>query len=236
MRKTLIAAVGFIAALAVVAPSGQATVITQMLGTADFADGATAIGTGNFIANPHADPAPFNTLIGNKSLMNNNPSTSFTFSAYGTPTASSITSATIEFGLYDGAPGLPNTPSTEVKLFTLNTTGDLAPILTAALVANPATRSVETYYTLSLPSTDFAALATGSSTFALGFQGQGQGLLGPSNFILFGLDFATLTINTGSTGPAVPEPPAILLLLSGLGGLVFARRFWRQPHQLLVKT
>ena len=235
MRKTLIVAAGLITVLA--APlSGQATVITQMLGTADFADGATAIGTGNFILNPHGDPAPFNTLIGNKT-SGPNPSTSFTFSAYGTPTASSITSATIEFGLYDGAPGLPNTPSTEVQFFTLNTTDDLASILTSALVASNPIENGERYYTLTIPSTDFAALATGSSTFALGFQGQGQGLLGPSNFILFGLDFATLTINTGSTGPAVPEPPAILLLLSGLGGLVaFASWIRRHPNQPLVKA
>ena len=233
MRKTLIAAVGFIAALAVVAPSGQATVITQMLGTADFADGATAIGTGNFIANPHADPAPFNTLIGNKSLMNNNPSTSFTFSAYGTPTASSITSATIEFGLYDGAS--PD-PSMEVQSFTLNGT-DNASVLTAALVASHPIENGERYYTLNLPSADFTALATGSSTFFLEFTGPGEGLLGPSNSILFGLDFATLTINTGSTGPAVPEPPAILLLLSGLGGLVaFASWIRRHPNQPLVKA
>jgi len=75
--------------------------------------------------------------------------------------------------LYDGAAGSPNTPSTEVHFFTLNGT-DNASVLTAALVAGPATRSVETYYTLNLPSTDFAALATGSSTFALGFQGPGE--------------------------------------------------------------
>jgi hypothetical protein len=93
---------------------------------------------------------------------------------------------------------------------------DLAGVLTAVLVADPATRSVETYYTLNLPSTDFAALATGTSTFALGFQGQGVGLLGPSPFIQFGLDFATLTINTGPV--AVPGPIAG----AGLPGLVLA--------------
>jgi len=35
-------------------------------------------------------------------------------------------------------------------------------------------------------------------------QGQSEGLLGPSPFILFGLDFATLTINTGTMGPRDP--------------------------------
>ena len=233
MRRTLVAVAGLLTVLA--APlSGRATVITQMLGTADYTNGET-VGTGTFNSNPSGDPAPFDRTIGNKST-GPNPSTSFTFSGYGGPIASTISSATLEIGLYDGAAGSPNSPSTEVQFFTLNGT-DNASVLTAALVADPATRSVETYYTLNLPSTDFAALATGSSTFALGLQGQGEGLLGPSNFILFGLDFATLTINTGSTGPAVPEPPAIVLLLTGLGGLVaFASWIRRQPNQPLVKA
>src|SRR5467141_2084851 len=161
-------------------------------------------------------------------------STGFTFAAYGGPIASPISSATLEIGLYDGA---SPSPSTEVQFFTLNGT-DNASVVTAALVGDPATRSVETYYTLNLPSTDFAALATGTSTFALGFQGQGEGLLGPSNFILFGLDFATLTINTGAVPPpSTPEPSSILLLLTGLGGLVaFTRWVRRQPNQALVKA
>jgi hypothetical protein len=121
------------------------------------------------------------------------PQPAFTFSAYGGPIAASITSATLEIGLYDGA---SPSPSTAVQFFTLN---GIDNVLTAALVAHPAQRRIETYYTLTLPSTDFSALATGSSTFALGLQGQGEGVLGPTTFNAFGLDFA-LTINTTPGG------------------------------------
>jgi hypothetical protein len=213
-----------IVALAVTASSGQAAVITQQLGTANYTNGQT-VGTGTFATNPSGDPAPFDRLIGDKT-NGPNPSTSFTFSAYGGPIAVTISSATLEFGLYDGA---SPSPLTEIQFFTLNGT-DNASVLTAALVANPAQRSVETYYTLSLPSADFAALATGTSTFALGFQGQGVGLLGPTPFILFGLDFATLTINTGTV--AVPGP----IVGAGLPGLILASGgllgWWRRRQKI----
>ena len=231
MRRIHITAMFLIVASAAGAPSTEAAVITQMLGTANYANGQT-VGTGTFASNPSGDPAPFDRLIGNKTT-GPNPSTSFTFASYGGPIASPITSATLEFGLYDGA---SPSPSTEVQFFTLNGT-DNASVLTAGLAADPATRSVETYYTLNLPGADFAALATGSSTFGLGFQGQGVGLLGPSPFILFGLDFATLSINTGAITPGVPEPPTLISLLAALGGLGAAMRLARwQPNKALVNT
>src|SRR6266404_3706153 len=100
VKKKLVAAAGVIVALAVTAVSGQAAVITQMLGTANYTNGQTGIGTGTFASNPSGDPAPFDRLIGNKTT-GPNPSTSFTFASYGGPIASPISSATLEIGLYD---------------------------------------------------------------------------------------------------------------------------------------
>ena len=104
--RKLAATTGLIAALLVTAPSSRAAVITQMLGTANYTNGET-VGTGTFASNPSGDPAPFDRLIGDKT-NGPNPSTSFTFSGYGGPIASPISSATLEFGLYDGASPSPS--------------------------------------------------------------------------------------------------------------------------------
>ena len=215
-KVATIAAAVMAAAWAGVAPTKAAT-ISQMLSTANWANGQTNIGTGNFVAG--GGPAPFDTIIGDKT-NGPDPFTSFTFSGYG-PVIGTISSATIELGLYDASS--PN-PAAVVKFFTLNGTS-IAAGLTAALAATPPVRNGEIYYDVTLPTTVFTALASGTSTFALGLTCPGLGLLGASNFTLFGLDFATLTINTGTTPPpTVAEPAAAALLLTGLLGLVALRR------------
>src|SRR5580692_2545206 len=80
VRGIQIAALGLIAASTAGTPATEAAVITQTLGTANYANGQT-VGTGTFASNPSGDPAPFDRLIGNKT-SGPNPSASFTFASY----------------------------------------------------------------------------------------------------------------------------------------------------------
>ena len=124
VRRKLAATTGLIAALLVTAPSSRAAVITQMLGTANYTNGET-VGTGTFASNPSGDPAPFDRLIGDKT-NGPNPSTSFTLSGYGGPIASPISSATLEFGLYDGASPSPSRRPSPERDISIGEGGDVS--------------------------------------------------------------------------------------------------------------
>jgi hypothetical protein len=124
VRGIQIAALGLIAASTAGTPATEAAVITQTLGTANYANGQT-VGTGTFASNPSGDPAPFDRLIGDKT-NGPNPSTSFTFSGYGGPIASPISSATLEFGLYDGASPSPSRRPAPERDISIGEAGDVS--------------------------------------------------------------------------------------------------------------
>ena len=80
-------------------------------------------------------------------------------------------------------------------------------------------------YTLTLPSTTFTQLGTGTATFALSLNGPGLGLFGETPFNGAALDFSTLSIVTQQNPPQpVPEPVTIALFLIGFSALIAVRR------------
>jgi hypothetical protein len=204
-----------LAALAVLACPGLGATLTQQLGTQDFTNGAT-VPSGSFTA--ITDVAPFNTVIGTDPAGPNF-AASWTFSGYG-PVTGPVTAATLLIASWDFD---TNNPASQVASFDMNGT-DLAAILESAFKANPNTANVQIlWYTIDLPAAVFAQLATGSATFNLTLQ-NGRGILGNTTFNGGGMDFSTLTVDTGSTPPPTPEPSAALAIMGGLAALALLRR------------
>ena len=200
-------------AVAFLASPGWGATLTQQLGTADFTNGAT-VGSATFIG--ISDVAPFNTISGSDP---NGPnfSESWTFNGYG-PVVGSVSSATLLIASWEF--DTMNTAVSHVASFDLNGIL-LTGVLDTAFKANPNTGNNQIlWYTITLPSTTFAQLATGSATFNLSLQ-NGAGVLGATTFNGGGMDFSTLTVNTAA---ATPEPLTAAFMIGGLAGLALLRR------------
>ncbi len=201
------------AAAAFLASPGWGATLTQQLGNQDFVNGAT-VGSATFIG--ISDVAPFNTVIGSD-VAGPNFSESWTFNGYG-PVAGSVSSATLLIASWDF--DTMDTTVSHVASFDINGIL-LTGVLDTAFKANPNTESGQLlWYTITLPSTTFAQLATGSATFNLSLQ-NGVGVLGVTPFNGGGMDFSTLTVNTAA---ATPEPSTAVILMGGLAGLALLRR------------
>lgn len=202
---TLFTAVGILAA-----PSWGA-ILTQTLGQQNFADGSI-VGTAAFTG--VVDTAPFNTFVGSD-VAGPNFSASWTFSNFG-PVVGPITSASLLIAAYEF--DTTDIAVSHLVSFLMNGTS-LTAVLDAAFKASPDTNSQIHWYTISLPSSTFAQLATGSATFSLTLQ-NGAGVLGATPFNGAGIDFSTLTVNTQE----IPEPSTFFAMLCGLAAIIVVRR------------
>lgn len=199
----------------------DAVSILQTLGEQDFADGSFQNSTQVAAAGAN-EPAPFADVIGSD-VGGPNFAASWTFT-YGVPATDAVTAAALTLGIQDHDSAASGN---QVASFTLNGTLNLTAALNALFEASPGANSQARVYTLTLPSATFAALGTGTATFALALQGPGLGILGelPTNGAA--LDFATLNLTTQAPIP-VPEPSSLLLCLLGLATIGAWR--WRRAR------
>jgi len=202
--------------------ASHATNLTFTLGSAtpSFTDG-TILG-GNPITTFNTavagNAAPFNGYNGTDV---NGPSFSASWAYNYASVGGTISSATITLGLFDAD---SQASGNQVASFTLGGV-DLTSLLNTALEGHGGANSEYDIYTITLPSSTFAALSGGTPGLSLSLQGPGLGAAGLSTtFNGAGLDFSTLSITTGTTS-AAPEPGTWALLAAGIAGLVsYCRR------------
>lgn len=211
MRKCL--SLRTLAAFALLAGSQfalAATVVT--LGDQDFADGATPT-TGAFLTAGTGEPAPFDGVFNGSDVSGPNFSASWTFS-YGA-IADTITGGSLIFGIYDHESAASGN---QVASFTVNGI-DLTGALNTLFESHGGGSRENSVYTLALPVSTFAGLASGTFNVSLSLAAPGLGLFGETPFNGAALDFSTLDIAT-----AVPEPLTSTLLLFGIPAVFAAAR------------
>lgn len=193
-----------------IAPATAAVLISQTLGEQDFANLATAT-SAPYLAAAGNETSPFSQIFGGDAVSNGSFSWTFNYS----PVLQSIGSATVLMALYETE---SSASGSQIASFLINGI-DLTSQMNTLHEATPGASSQIVHYTLVLPSTVFASLATGTVTFSLTLQGPGLGILGETNFNGGGIDFSTLTINDADQGPAIPEPSSLWLLAGGVAVL-----------------
>ena len=185
------------------------TIVT--LGDQDFADGATPT-TGAFLTAGGGEPAPFNgVFVGSDSGSNFSTSWTFSYSAI----ADTITGGSLKLGIYDHESAASGN---QVASFTVNGV-DLTGALNTLFEAHGGASREDNVYTLTLPASTFAGLASGTVNVSLALTGPGLGLFGETAFNGAALDFSALDIAT-----AVPEPLTSTLLLIGVPAVLAAAR------------
>lgn len=192
--------------------------ISVTLGEQDFADGATPT-TLAFLNAGLGEPVPFDGVTIGSDASGPNFSASWTFSY---TALSNVTAGSLILGIYEHDSAASGN---QVQSFTLNGI-DLTSELNTLFEAHGGANREDNVYTLTLPSLTFAALSTGTATFALTLQGPGLGILGEITNNGAALDFSTLDVTSQGTQPPpqVPEPTTASLMLAAFSWLIMRRR------------
>ena len=212
--------------LAFLAVHVHAATISATLGDQDFTHGSI-VSPATFAEASVNEPIPFQSLRGGDATGHFNETFTFHYDAVADP----IVSATLQIGTYE----LESLASgNQIALFSLLGSSDLTALINAAAEGSPGDIAQVKVYTISIPSSGFAALSSGVASFQMTTQGPGRGMAGQQYYNAVGLDFATLMILTGSQeytryyapigGLENPEPSTISLLFLGLlAGVLYLR-------------
>lgn len=187
------------------------------------------------IAAQTAQPVPFNSGYGSDPIANFNQTYTHSYGAF----AGVVTSAVLQFGIYDADSGGVGTNTAGTKIVTLADqqldvfTGDgvsLVPELLAAGFEDTGQGLNNQYevYTVILPAALFGHLLDGTFVVNLGLKGPvfSPGLFSDEvhDFNGAALIFSKLTIDYDSQAPQVPEPVLLLLLGPALAVAAARRR------------
>jgi len=173
--------------------------------------------------------APFNAICGSDTGANGstNCSTNWTFN-YSIPSGDTIVAATLTLGIWDidSATAANQAPSFQVNSYSL-AGGDLTALLNTVSEAlnggSGATNNEYDVLTVTIPSSSFASLMSGTATTSLALKAPGLGALGNSPSNGAGLVFSTLHIDTAEV-TTTPEPSFFALVPMALGAFAFFRR------------
>jgi hypothetical protein len=221
MMKQLICLTSFVALCVFLGGSALRadTIVTDGLATPPWGVGATVPNGSVYDAAVAGQPAPFNAFHGNINATNFSATWTFSY----TPPAK-ITGATISLGLIYAPASSDTTPAAS---FTLDGTINLTSLLNTEMNAVHAPGFDDLYEieTITIPSTDLAALGTSPATFTLDLQGPGQGKFGTGPDMQAAIVNSTLDLKTGSVSPPpTPEPATFFLFFSGLAMIGLAVR------------
>jgi len=184
-------------------------------------------------------PAPFDQPYGDTLFTNF--SATWALTGYGTP---SVTGATLAIGIWNNDSGNfsgSTTHGSEVALFTVGGV-DLTTDLNTLFDSHGGQLNEYSVYTLTLPSSTYGALDSGTVTIVLDLQGPGWAdsldcsvdpcvIGGPVDTGTVGaaLVFSTLDMTTGGGVTTVPEPASFLLAGGAMAALALMRRRKRLP-------
>ena len=199
-----------------------ATISTSLGNTASLLVNGANQTTTQVNAAQTGQPAPFTGNCGSDGSANCSANWSF---SYTVPSGQIITGATLLLGIWDIDSGAS---LNQVASYALTGGDILTALLNAAANApNAGAGSKNSEYdilSVTIPSTSFVELASGTANIALALQGPGLGV-GPTNPTFNGakLVFSTLNIDTAEV-TTTPEPSYFALVPMALGAFTFFRR------------